>query len=206
VSGPDDDLRSAYGALPRDPGPCPSPEQLTALAIGEMLEPERSRLADHVVACARCAADWRILSETNCDLAPQPRRGIRWFALAAAAAVLVVVGLLVIRPSAPRPEAVRGKGAASESAVVPKAGSRLDAPPREFAWTPPAGASSHRLRLFDASGRRVWESEPLVEPKATLPEAVGAALPDGPYFWTVDVETAAGAEKLGPFPFDLARR
>jgi len=206
MSPQDDDLRAVYSSLPREAGPCPSPEELAALAIGDAPEAERARLADHVVACARCAADWRILSETHRESAPQPARGIRWLPIAAAAAVLAIVGFLVFRAVPERSEAVRGRATATEGAVVPKAGSRLDVAPREFSWTPPAGATSQRFRLFDASGKRVWESEPLTEAKTALPDAVGAKLTDGSYFWTVDVETAAGAEKLGPFPFDLARR
>jgi hypothetical protein len=206
MSPQDDDLRAVYAALPREAGSCPSPEELAALAIGETPEVERARLADHVVACARCAADWRILSETHRESAPQPARGIRWLPIAAAAAVLAIVGFLVFRAVPPRSEAIRGRAAAPQGAIAPTVGSRLETPPREFSWTPPAGATSQRFRLFDASGKRIWESEPLSGPRTPLPESVGAALPDGAYFWTVDVETAAGAEKLGPFPFDLARR
>jgi hypothetical protein len=206
VTPPDDDLRAAYASMPREAGPCPSPETLAELAIGEVPEAERARLADHIVACARCAADWRILSETHRESSPERGARIRWFPIAAAAAVLAVVGFLVFRPTPPRAETARGRPAALEGAIAPKPGDRLDAPPRDFVWTPPAGTSSARVRLFDASGRREWESEALKESKTTLPDAVGAALADGSYFWTVDVETATGAEKLGPFPFDLARR
>jgi hypothetical protein len=179
---------------------------LTALATGELTEAERARLADHVVGCTRCAADWRILSETHRGLSPQSGGRLRWFGLAAAAAMIAVVSLLFLRAPAPRREALRGKIPGDEVAASPKAGSRLEAAPREFAWQPPAGAANQRFRLFEASGKRVWESEPLSDAKTTLPEAVAEALPDGTYFWTVEVETAAGAEKLGPFPFDLARR
>jgi hypothetical protein len=131
-------------------------------------------------------------------------------AAAAAAVVLFALATVVLlnrhaaRQSGAEP--LRGRGAASEAAVAPKTDSRLDAPPREFAWKAPAGASRSRVRLFDASGNRLWESEPLAEARTALPEGVGSALKDGSYFWTVDVETPAGAEKLGPFPFDLARR
>ncbi len=127
-------------------------------------------------------------------------------AAAAIAIVALAAGLVITRSAAPRFEAVRGTSLATAGVVAPKSGSRLEAPPRDFAWTPPAGASSQKLRLFDASGKRVWESDALSEPRALLPESVARALSDGSYFWTVEVETAAGTEKLGPFPFDLARR
>jgi hypothetical protein len=161
-----------------------------------------------VVACRRCTEHFQILARTDAETrrAPGSSRRPWWLAAAAIAVVALAAGVLISRSAAPRSEAVRGTSLATAGAVVPKVGSRLDAPPREFAWTPPSGASSHRLRLFDASGHRVWESDALGEPRAPLPESVAGALSDGSYFWTVEVETAAGAEKLGPFPFDLARR
>ena len=156
-------------------------------------------------ACRRCTEHVQILARTDAETrrAPGAARRAWWVAAAAVAqcaraGVLISACLSAVRSRSRNESRNRRRGRAEDREPP-----RLS--PREFAWTPPAGASSHRLRLFDASGKRVW-SDALSESRAPLPDSVAGALSDGSYFWTVEVETAAGAEKLGPFPFDLARR
>ncbi|HEX2223053.1 MAG TPA: hypothetical protein VHN15_02480, partial [Thermoanaerobaculia bacterium] len=56
------DWRRAYRRL-QEAGSdaCPPEEALAALAVGEVPEERRAALADHVVACRRCAALYRDL-------------------------------------------------------------------------------------------------------------------------------------------------
>lgn len=86
---------------------CPAPERLTALAAGDLPAAERLALVDHLVGCADCAAELRLLRELEpwaadageTIAAPSPsteraRGGRRstapWIAAAAAASIAVV--------------------------------------------------------------------------------------------------------------------
>jgi hypothetical protein len=87
-------------------GACPGAEALAALAMGEGEPDERRAVADHVVACAACAADFRLLRELHHEAlpaAPRDRRPARraWLATAAAAAVGAVVLVPRLRPTEP---------------------------------------------------------------------------------------------------------
>jgi hypothetical protein len=85
--------------------PCPDAEALAALALGEGEPEARRNLADHVIACPACAADFRLLSEMH-DTAQrvERRRAWPWLPAAAAAAAVATfaVGLLVGRAGPPR--------------------------------------------------------------------------------------------------------
>jgi hypothetical protein len=90
---------------------CPDAETLAALAIGEDLGAARAALADHVVGCEACRADFRLLSRLHdtaqeIERAPAPRRA--WLPPVAAAAAAFVLGALVARngpPTLPSPSA-----------------------------------------------------------------------------------------------------
>jgi hypothetical protein len=79
---------------------CPDPETLAALAIGEDVGPERAALADHIVGCETCRADFRLLSRLHdtaqeIEHAPAPRRA--WLPPLAAAAAAFALGLVMAR-------------------------------------------------------------------------------------------------------------
>jgi hypothetical protein len=206
------ELRRAYVGLlgPGSPA-CPDTETLAAGVLGELTEEERLRVADHVIGCRRCAEDWRLLQETHASVSPrQSRRHPISIVVAAAAMLLVAAGvLLVSRRGAASHEAMRGNAAetrAADAALSPKSGSRLEAPPGELAWRAPSDATRQRARLFDAAGRLVWQEEAGTVSRAAIPDSVRSGLPDGDYFWTVELETGDAPTKLGPFPFRIARR
>ncbi len=205
MTPPDDDLRSAYASLPRQAGPCPAPEELAAVATGELTEPERTRLADHVVACARCAADWRILSETHRDLSPQRGARLRWFALAAAAVIaLAGAGALILLRSERRDDAFRGTAVAPAS-VEPAEGATLASPPSALHWPAQRDAEGYRVKLFASSGDAVWDADAGNLDRIAVPEAVRSRLQPGRYFWTVEVRLPLERQRLGPYPFTIAR-
>jgi hypothetical protein len=202
------DLRRAYAALLRPGSPaCPPAEALADGILGELSADEQLGVADHVVACRRCAEDWRLLAETHAA-ASRPRASRLRPALSVAAALLLAVAgvLLVSRRGPGAAEALRGGSERSDEAITPRAGARLAEPPAELAWRAPAGAERQSTRLYDASGRRIWQGEPAAESRAAIPESIRASLADGDYFWTVEVEGGSGTSRLGPFPFSIARR
>jgi hypothetical protein len=203
----DDDLRAwrdAYRAgLPGGGPDCPADETLAALVVGELLGDERLAVADHVVSCLDCTSRHLALLELHQAARRTRPRWAGWVAAAAAAVAVAVAGAFVVgsRTSVePAADVLRAPGEDAR----PPAGAVLAGPPRELSWTPLAGATSHRVRLFDAGGDLVWESDRVVGPPLILPPETAARLAAGrSYFWTVELEGAA-RERLGPYWFRLA--
>jgi hypothetical protein len=94
----DGELRQAFAALRTQSGPDhPSEDAWARFAANEMSSDERTRLADHVVSCADCAAIFRVVSvvganKSSADAERRPAFG-DWRALAAAAAVVLTIGV-----------------------------------------------------------------------------------------------------------------
>ncbi len=207
--GPEDQaLSQSYRSMQRSGSDgCPPPDRLTDLAVGEELEAERAVLADHVVSCRRCSEDLQILLRTHAVAGGTRRSVAGWLAAAAALAVLGIGILFAVR-ARPAGDAVRGgRDAASAAGVSPAAGSTLAAPPETLRWLGQKGAETYRVKLFDQSGRAIWESGFLTSPSANVPAAARASLQAGKsYFWTVEVFQAAETLRLGPYSFSLLPR
>ena len=93
-------LQQAFATLRNGsgPGPHPSDDDWTRFAANEMSADERTKIADHIVSCAECAAIFRVVSHvgqdaTGIETAVQPRAGFDWRMLAAAAAIVLTIGL-----------------------------------------------------------------------------------------------------------------
>jgi len=97
----DDELRREYqrstNTMPL--GPHPEPEQLAKLVSGEMPEAERLTLLEHVLRCKTCKPELELLRAANEGARAVERRSFPtyWMALAAAALILVGIGVLTIR-------------------------------------------------------------------------------------------------------------
>jgi hypothetical protein len=151
-------LRRAFAALPAvppDPAACPPSERLLAAVAGELPPAELRDLVEHVAACPACAEDWRLAAalEKPAGEAPEAayspverielppiRHAKAWWTAAAAAVVLLAVGLLPwLHDNRLHDErsALRG-GQAKPAFQVP------DVLPREscvLRWTAVAGAT-----------------------------------------------------------------
>lgn len=208
---PEDDLRAAYRALQAEgSAQCPADEELAALVVGEIEPPRREELADHVIACRRCAESAGILFEAHREAGGHPAPGVstrrRWLSLGAAAAALAAIGLLVTR-SADRPVSIERGRPARVSGLSPADGSELNAAPTRFVWPPRDQAEGYRLKLYGDGGDLVWESDRAAAPAADVPPAVGSGLEAGrSYYWVVDVDGPIEQTRLGPFSFRLAGR
>jgi hypothetical protein len=182
---------------------CPDSEWLAGLLVGGPTAEERRRLADHVVGCPRCAADFRLLREL--DLEARKRRtswsGRAWAGAIAATVLLAVAsGFLVMRQA---PDVVRGPGVDTR----PADGATLQAAPEELAWPAQPGARSYSVRLFRGEGTLLWESPATLEPSLALPDDVRALIAPGESaFWTVEIEGRVPRRRLGPFWFEIRSR
>jgi hypothetical protein len=204
-------LRESYRRLQSEgAAACPAPETLAALAIGEPV-PEREKIADHIVSCRRCGPDYQILLRTHAHSQAALGRGrIRhpvWISAISAAAVLVAAaGGILLWQSRRSADALRGVPSGTQL-VSPSWGAHLAGPPATLAWPSQAGAESYRVRLFDATGQTLWESERLPAPTTELPKAVRERLAAGQnYFWSVEVLTPLEKSRLGPFSFTIRSR
>jgi hypothetical protein len=213
----DDDgaWRRAYlASLPSGSAACPSDEDLAALALGEVRD-ERLPLADHLVACRRCAAAYRTLSELHREASPaaaaapshQARRHRRLAGWAAAAVVLIAMGVVVVElQRRPRDgEVVRGSGDTTAD-VQPPHGALLPTPPLRLTWLRGEPGAVYRAVLYDAESVPIWESERSGRPEVVLPAPVRDRLADGgTFYWRVrsEGERGAGASRL--YRFEIAR-
>jgi anti-sigma factor RsiW len=206
----DDRLRSVYRELQTAGSEaCPGDDDLAALVLGELPPERRDAVADHAVACRRCAKGAAILLETRRETAalagsgPAPERR-RWIAIAAAAAAIAVIALLIGRPADRGPSVERGRGDRT-AGFVPADGAELTEAPTRFAWPAVERAEAYRLRIYRDSGEPAWASAAIAAPSVDLPPETRAHLAKGgSYYWVVEVEGSSGTSRLGPLSFRVA--
>jgi hypothetical protein len=208
-------LREAFGASwheIRGGRQCLPWERLWDSAHGTLSRRDEEPVLLHLGECSACAAAWRMAREMALD-APDGRvpvparrwRPSRWIPIAAAAALLVVVGAIgvqVLRDRTPSAPVYRSPGADwlhSELAadqVLPRDHCLLR-------WTPGPEGTTYQVRVMSedhdalARGRRLDRAEFLIPPAALegVPSGgrifwqVTVRLPDGR---TVDSETFDG--------------
>jgi hypothetical protein len=152
----DDELRREYqrstNTMPL--GPHPEPDQLASLVSGAMPEAERLALLEHVLRCPTCKPELELLRAANEGARAAERRGFptHWMALAAAALILVGIGVLTIRTHRIGvPVDVMRGGHAAVSVIEPEAGATVSAPMR-LAWHAVDGAQSYRVELLTTRG------------------------------------------------------
>jgi hypothetical protein len=80
----------------------------------------------------------------------------------------------------------------------------LNQPPEKLAWSEMERAITYRVVLYDFQSTPVWESAPLRETSATLPESVRQQmLRNQPYYWRVIAEDAIDQRQSELFQFIL---
>lgn len=173
----------------------PDPHEIAAYVDATLADDRRDAVTAHLAACASCRAE---VAEVGGIVRTAPRsaraaRPVAWLPVVAAAAIV----LMVAWPLAPRfggrvehrDETVT---AASPRPIHPFRGSRplpgsIPDADRALLWSSVPVADGYRLRLFDAQGETVWETE-TPDTIATLPDSL-ALRAGATYFWRVEART-----------------
>ncbi|WP_309671127.1 hypothetical protein [Gemmatimonas sp.] len=172
----DDELRSAYAALRRARAQRPvweqpTPEAMRTALDGELSESERERILEQAITSG-ASAQLALLQAAhvassgalpNTTSRASMTRGTtrstrRWWPLAAAAALVLAVGV-PLATRAPTDEAIRFRAGAVSAApqlIAPASGAVLSDAQR-FVWSAVPGSTSYTLELLDANGRSVTQ-------------------------------------------------
>lgn len=161
----DEDLRAAYApiaaadATAKHRPDCPSSEELLAAARGEGSPDVRLRVLDQALRCAACRRELALLHAVS-GVSAKERSALhlyawrRWVPVAAAAVLVLSVGLLIFE----RPlddNIVRGSD--SELALVaPEAGASHDAGPITLVWQRVTDALRYSVEVDAADGRVLY--------------------------------------------------
>jgi hypothetical protein len=212
---------------PRASRGCPAPDVLGRVSTGNASHAEREAFADHLIACADCAEEYRAakaLGPWSAEAAEVLRPGVRsaaagsapfrrtgslpWIALAAAAALALSVGLvLVARRAGVRTAAPVERGSSEITrALEPPDRAALPAAPERLEWAPMEGASSYEATIYDAESTPLWKSPPAVATRADVPPEVRARLAPGrAYLWRVVARVGIETRSSPVFEFSIAR-
>jgi hypothetical protein len=188
-------LRAAFAARPDVPTTedCPDAERLWRAAKDDLPAEDRRALVAHTAACPSCAAAWRIARE----LGPRPEARMlptrSWGPLAAAAVVVLGLGLalLVARGPARAPQyresaTITILSLTAEDVPLPRARCVLR-------WTPAPEGSRYDLRVTTEALHLVHEAQDLEAAEHLVPEVALAQLPAGTrLLWQVDVKLPQG--------------
>lgn len=172
----DEELRNAYAALRRERAQRSTADQPTTESIrqaldGELTEQERERVLAQAISSgasiqlallqAAHVASSGALPNTTSRAAMSggtARSTRRWWPLAAAAALVLAVGV-PLATRTPSDDAIRFRSGAVGGApqlIAPASGAALSTAQR-FVWNAVPGGTSYTLELLDANGRTVTQ-------------------------------------------------
>lgn len=171
------------------------PDTIAAYVDGGLDASGRARAESHLATCGACRHELVTVQGILQSYRTAPRRLRFAIPLAAAAVLLLAIGLPLFDPGdavAPLPPTRRpGGDATALAAISPLPGATLIAGTAvEFTWTAAEAGSTYRLTVVDEAGVPVWSTEG-GDTLAVLPADV--VLASGhTYFWYVDALRSDG--------------
>lgn len=162
------------------------PERLHDLAARRGPEAQRLTDLDHVMSCEACRSGYELLCSVEAAREPDATRH-RWV-VAAAALLLLAVGLTTLRPRAAPDGALMRDGAAAPHPVSP-AGAVPPAAARTFTWRAVPAASRYDFALLDAAGTPLHTAA-TADTTYTLP--MNVVLNAGDYQWVTSAALPQG--------------
>ena len=187
----DEDLRAVYQRVTAGSRTCPDADTLVRAAEGALAGGERESILSHIESCSRCAEDARIAFSAH-GAVPRAGRASRglpmvrgWLAIAAAAAIVSVGALFLLRKTPPSDEGALRGVAESGQRTRPPASAHLPHAPLRLEWENAPKSGEYEIVLFDSESTRIWSSGRIREPRAQLPEDVRRRVGAGTYYWRV---------------------
>jgi hypothetical protein len=191
-------LRASPAARRDAPEGCLDDESLAALVSGEAGE-QRGTFLAHLAVCSRCRhaaaaisrglSDGRIAAQLPRDPRHAWRRRIGWSAGLAAAATIAALILW--------PHSVDESGTEYREGGITTVGAPVVVAPRglvttapRMIWSAVPRVTRYRVRLYDATGAVLWESE-VMDSSAILPGFVRLTA-GTTYLWKVEAKTGRG--------------
>jgi hypothetical protein len=181
-------LRDRYRALMRESAATAHIDEATwvALAADQLDQAGRDAAFDHILSCAECSRLWHGIQEfrraaiTDGLLAPEDPVAApayrRYVPIAIAAALILAVGgVVMVRQRNAAPEVVRGS-----IALAPVEGLMMAYSPEgvpTFVWTPVSTATRYHVEIFTEDGRPAWSRDaqsPTAEWPSDVPRVTGA--------------------------------
>ncbi len=184
-------------------------ERIWRAVRGELPPDEVEEMTDQVSRSPDAAAAWRFAVELSRELDEtrdgavvriDRRRPIRWaVGLAAAAAVVIGVGLPVFRSLAPDPTPVFRAADQFEIKNELPAGQELPRDAIELRWTPAGEGALYDIVLTDSGLAVLDRASFLEEPRYVPPAAALVGLPSGAeVWWKIDVTRPDGSRVSSP--------
>lgn len=171
---------------------------MAALASGAGSESARLATLDHVMKCAACQADFELFRAIHqAERSARPASAPRWYAIAAAALLLVGTSIYfgVRQGSAPL---LRGDSAADGvPALIAPRGDVQVAAARRFVWRAVPNATRYAVELLEPGGR-MRATAALKDTVWQLPDSVQLRA-DEELDWWVRAELPGGREERSRF-------
>jgi hypothetical protein len=197
----DEELRAAYATRAPDAAHspnCPSGEELLAAIRGTGPNVDRLRVLDRAMRCEACRRELALLRAVSEPAAAQrpsvkPYAWRRWAPLAAAASIVLVVGLIGIQRlfNGADNDVVRAGGSGEPVLLAPASGSAVAPGPVTFIWRPLPSALRYTLEIAAADGT-VLGSTPTADTTAI---ALLSAAPNAEHRWWVRAHLDDGSER-----------
>lgn len=193
----EDELRRLYASRPAPDGGHVDDATFEALACGELDDPSRAWVADHVSRCVDCALVQRglllLAAEASAfdphapgsAVAPSVSRRARWLVWGAGlvAVTLTAIGVVWLVPRASERPQSQLRGIQRELMRPMSPEGALPSAPQLLSWAPMPGATDYEVQLFSEDGTELWRSGPKTDTKVAWPvQSVSAA---GVCFWQV---------------------
>ena len=199
-------LRAAFALLSENavPGPdCPTPDSIWETLRGGMSASSTATIVEHTSRCHACAEAWRLGRELMGEqrvgssraraMWPGARSLGVWASLAAAALVIVAVGIGVFLKSSSQPPDVLRAGAEAdiqsllpETVPLPRAACVLK-------WSVPAEGARYTIRVATQDLSPIASARDLAQPAYQVPmKSLEALSPGATIVWRVEADLPDG--------------
>jgi len=194
----DEAFRAGEEDVPPDAAACPSTERVWDAARGELAAEPIHEVIKHLRTCSSCAAEWRAAMEPEAREAEAvliaPWR--RWAPLAAAAVLVVGVGLVVVLRQPDRVSDGTAMRTATGREIEPLVAEDQALPRERFLlrWAPVEEDARYTVKVDLRDLTRVTVARDLHEPEFLVPAEALKDVPSGATLvWRVEATLVDGS-------------